>query len=115
MRSKTKSGDPWAAIETHELKPLGALFEGDPARVDRLAVGIAGIHFDWSKTHLDEPLLAAFAELAEARDLAGQREALFSGATVNASEGRAATHVAERGQGAPADVARAAGRHQRMR
>jgi glucose-6-phosphate isomerase len=115
MSSKAKSGDPWAAIETHELKPLGALFEGDPARVDRLAADIAGILFDWSKTHLDEALVAAFGQLADARDLAGQREALFSGATVNVSEGRAATHVAERGQGAPADVARAAGRHQRMR
>jgi len=115
MSSKAKSGDPWTAIDKHELKPLGALFKGDSGRADRLAVELAGIHFDWSKTHLDEALLDAFATLAETQDLAGKREALFSGSKVNVSEGRAATHVAERGQGAPADVARAAELHQRMR
>jgi glucose-6-phosphate isomerase len=115
MNPTAKSGDPWGAIEAYDVKSLGALFDGDPDRIGRLAVDIAGIHFDWSKTHLDDALLAAFARLADARDLAGKREALFSGAIVNASEGRAATHVAERGQGAPADVARAAAQHQRMR
>jgi glucose-6-phosphate isomerase len=115
MNSKAKSGDPWAAIETHELQSLSALFKSDPGRVERLSVDVAGIHFDWSKTHLDEPLLAGFAGLTDAQDLAGKREALFSGAAINVSEGRAATHVAERGQGAPDDVARAAAHHQRMR
>jgi glucose-6-phosphate isomerase len=115
MSSKAKSGDPWTAIETHKLQALSDLFDGDPGRVERLSVDLAGLHFDWSKTHLDEPLLAAFARVAEVQDLAGKREALFSGAPVNLSEGRAATHVAERGQGNPDDVARAAGRHQRMR
>ena len=115
MSSKAKSGDPWAAIETHELKRLGDLFEADSGRAERLSIDVAGLHFDWSKTHLDEPLLAAFAEMAEAHGLSAKREALFSGAAINVSEGRAATHVAERGQGAPADVARAAERHQRMR
>jgi glucose-6-phosphate isomerase len=115
MSPKAKSGDPWTAIDQHQLQGLGALFEGDPRRADTLSLDVAGINFDWSKTHLDEELLAAFARLATAQDLAGKREALFSGAAVNASEGRAATHVAERGQGAPADVARAAERHQRMR
>jgi len=43
------------------------------------------------------------------------RDALFSGAVVNPSEGRPATHVAERGNGAPDEVGLAAARRQRMR
>ena len=115
MSEAATRADPWAAIEKHGLKTLGELFAAEPDRLGRLGVDVAGMHFDWSKTHLDGDLLAAFAALADARDLAGVREALFSGAIVNPSEGRAATHVAERGQGAPDDVSRAAARHQRMR
>jgi len=115
MSERAKRGDPWAAIETHEVKSLAALFVAEPDRLSALSLDVAGVHFDWSKTHLDGELVGHFAALAEARDFAGAREALFSGAMVNASEGRAATHVAERGQGAPKDVARAAAQHQRMR
>src|SRR5207302_8750059 len=41
--------------------------------------------------------------------------ALFAGEIVNQSEGRAASHVAERGSGAPDDVDLATARRQRMR
>ena len=115
MTSKAKRGDSWAAIDSCELHRLDALFEREPDRLSRLTMDVAGIHFDWSKTHLDQELLTAFGALAEARGFATAREALFSGAIVNPSEGRAATHVAERGQGAPGDVSRANTHHQRMR
>jgi glucose-6-phosphate isomerase len=115
MSEPAKHGDPWAAIERHELQTITALFQIEPDRLSRLAIDAAGLHFDWSKTHLDAPLLEAFARLADECNLAAACEQLFSGAVVNRSEGRAATHVAERGQGAPQDVARAAAHHQRMR
>ena len=115
MSERAKRGDPWRAIETHRLASLQDLFEAEPDRLSRLSAAVAGVHFDWSKCHLDEGLLDAFEQLAEARDLAGAREALFSGALVNLSEGRAATHVAERGHGDPGHVSQAAARHQRMR
>ncbi len=105
----------WSAIESHNLAPLTELFEREPDRLSRLAMEVAGVHFDWSKTHLDAGLIGKFAALAEECGFANAREALFSGAIVNPSEGRAATHVAERGQGAPADVSRANVQHQRMR
>ena len=54
----------WKAIETHEAKRLTELFEADGERVSELCRDVAGIHFDWSKTHLDEELLGAFAVLA---------------------------------------------------
>ena len=115
MGEKAKSGDPWAGIEKHELKTLAELFRAEPDRLSRLSLDVAGIHFDWSKTHLDAKLFERIEALASAQDLAGAREDLFSGAKVNVSEGRAATHVAERGQGDPKHVGQAAARHQRMR
>jgi glucose-6-phosphate isomerase len=115
MSEPANRGDPWAAIEKHELKTLGELFRVEPDRLGRLSLDVAGIHFDWSKTHLDAAVIRAFERLAEARDLGDARDGLFSGAIVNPSEKRAATHVAERGHGDPRHVAQAAARHQRMR
>jgi len=109
----------WAEFEAAAARArgetLGDLFAAEPDRLQRLTVDQAGIRFDFSKTHLGETALAAFARLAEAQDLAGAREALFSGAIVNPTEGRAAEHAAERGQGAPDSVARAKALHARMR
>ena len=107
--------EAWRAVEGAETRPLLDLFQADPDRLQRLTVDEAGIRFDFSKTHLDQRLLSAFAALAEAQDLAGAREALFSGKPINVTEGRAAEHTAERGQGAPDSVARAQGHHARMR
>src|SRR6185312_7740425 len=52
---------------------------------------------------------------AERMGFLAAREALFGGAIVNPSEGRPATHVAERGSGAPDEVDLATARRQRMR
>ncbi|MBX9882180.1 MAG: glucose-6-phosphate isomerase [Sphingomonas sp.] len=105
----------WDAITALAPDRLDALFAADPDRLQRLTLDVAGIHFDWSKTHLTAEALAAFEALAKERDLAAKREALFAGAAVNATEGRAAEHSAERGEGSPEAVARAAQLHARMR
>jgi glucose-6-phosphate isomerase len=105
----------WAAVEGAETVPLAELFSGEPDRLQRLVIEEAGIRFDFSKTHLSRDLLAAFGRLAEAQDLARVRDALFGGAVVNPTEGRAAEHAAERGHGAPESVARAKALHDRMR
>jgi glucose-6-phosphate isomerase len=115
MSERAQRSDPWKAIHGHELRSLADLFQAEPDRLSRLSTDVGGVHFDWSKTHLDRGLLEAFEHLAHARGLAGAREELFSGAVVNKSESRAATHVAERGHGDPKHVAQAAARHQRMR
>ena len=105
----------WTAIEAHRSQPLAALFDGNPERVAQMGRDVAGIHFDWSKTHLDGGMIEAFEALAEAAHYDAAREALFSGAVVNPTEGRAATHVAERGQGGADDNRIAADQHMRMR
>ena len=107
--------DAWSKIEGAESRPLLQLFEQEPDRVSRLTIEQAGLRFDFSKTHLTQDLLSAFMHLAETQDLTGAREALFAGKEINATEGRAAEHTAERGQGAPESVARASGLHARMR
>jgi glucose-6-phosphate isomerase len=107
--------DKWQAIRAVEPRKLKDLFAVDAARVERLTVEDCGIALDFSKTHLDEALLAAFATLAEQSGLAAKREAMFTGQIVNVTEGRAVEHCAERGEGAADSVQRAKALHQRMR
>jgi len=107
--------DAWTALHQFDLVPLGELFAGDEGRVAAWSRHAHGITFDFSKTHLDRALGGGFAALAAAADYTAKRDALFAGDLVNTSEGRAATHVAERGQGAPADNDFAARCHARMR
>jgi len=105
----------WSTIESLPQTPLLDLFANDPNRLASLSLDVAGIHFDWSKTHLTPDAVAAFAELAKARGLAAKRDALFGGEVVNVTEGRAVEHTAERGEGNPESVATARQSHARMR
>ena len=105
----------WTAIEALPSPKLTDLFANDPDRLARLSLDVAGIHFDWSKTHLTPEAVAAFEKLAHACDLAGRRDAMFRGEPVNVTEGRPVEHTAERGEGKPESVARAAAQHGRMR
>ena len=102
-------------MNTKSIKRLDELFTAEPDRLSRLSFEVAGIYFDWSKTHLDRGLLSTFEDRAHGMGFAAARDALFSGAIVNSSENRAATHVAERGSGAPEEVDLATARRQRMR
>jgi glucose-6-phosphate isomerase len=97
------------------VKKLDELFASEPDRLSRLSFDTAGLYFDWSKTHLDDALIHAFIARSEEKGFGAARDALFSGAIVNPSEGRPATHVAERGSGAPEDVDLAKARRQRTR
>jgi len=94
---------------------LSELFADEPDRLSRLTFDVGGLYFDWSKTHLDAAVIGQFLKRAEKMGFPAARDALFSGEVVNPSEGRPATHVAERGSGAPDDVDLANARRQRMR
>jgi glucose-6-phosphate isomerase len=102
-------------MQQPQIKRLDELFTAEPDRLSRLSFEVAGIYFDWSKTHLDQQVMDGLFARAEKMGLRGSREALFTGDIVNPSEGRSATHVAERGSGAPEDVDLATARRQRMR
>src|SRR3954454_10287419 len=102
-------------MQSPSIKRLDQLFASEPDRLSRLSFEVAGLYFDWSKTHLDQSLIDGFIARAERMGFAAARDALFAGEIVNPSEGRPATHVAERGSGAPEDVDLASARRQRMR
>lgn len=111
--------EAWEHLALHPEPSLAELFENDTSRVPRLSgrieLGGNSILFDWSKTHLTSELLDDFEVLAEAANFAGMRDGLFRGEIVNVTEGRAATHTAERGMGAEEQVEEAAVLHQRMK
>jgi len=97
------------------IRGLEELFAVEPDRLARLTFETAGIYFDWSKTHLDQTLIGEYLARARECGFEAQRSALFAGEVVNESEGRPATHVAERGSGAPPEVDLSAARRKRMR
>src|SRR5881628_421840 len=102
-------------MQSPSIKRLNELFAAEPDRLSRLSFEVAGLYFDWSKTHLDQQIIEQSLVRAEAMGFAAARDSLFAGEIVNASEGRPATHVAERGSGAPEEVDLATARRQRMR
>ncbi len=108
----------WAELAALPLNNLADLF-ADPDRLARfssrflLADG-TGIQFDWSKTHLDHPLVSLFERLADAAGFTDQRTRLFAGEEVNPTEHRAATHTMMRGVGDPAKVEEAEALLRRM-
>jgi glucose-6-phosphate isomerase len=105
----------WTAIEEYPARPIAELVESDADRYDLLVVDQSAIRFDFTRTHLDAELVDRFVALADAADLDGARKRLFAGDIVNPSEGRAAEHTAERGEGSADCVARAKHLHARMR
>jgi glucose-6-phosphate isomerase len=105
----------WSAIEALPQERLEALFDADPERLSRFSMDVAGLHFDFSKTHLTGDAVTAFEKLAKAQGLAARREALFAGEKVNVTEDRAVTHTEERGEGNADIVAQARALHARMR
>jgi glucose-6-phosphate isomerase len=109
------SEDPWNELAQAPRPTLAELFAAEPDRLERLSLEVGGALFDFSKTHLGRAAIESFARLAEEAGLAARRDAMFAGEVVNPTEGRAAEHSAERGQGAPESVAAAAALHRRMR
>src|SRR5437764_12979359 len=104
-----------ASMPSSTIKRLDELFAAEPDRLSRLSFEVAGIYFDGSKTHLDRAGIEQSLARAAKSGFGKAREALFGGEIVNPSEGRPATHVAERGSGAPDEVDLATARRQRMR
>ncbi len=105
----------WTAIANQPVPELKTIFESDAGRLSKLTLTHGPIRFDWSKTHLTDGLIDAFVQLSEEVDFAGRREALFAGEKINNTEGRAAEHPAERGEGKAESVAQAKALHSRMR
>lgn len=83
-----------AAYETG----LNTLFAAQEDRAAAFSFECAALHFDFSKLHVTQDLLAAGAQLAERAGFQEHRAALLRGDVVNVTEGRPAIHAAMRAE-----------------
>jgi glucose-6-phosphate isomerase len=108
--SSESPASAWSRLHELAARPgagdIRALFAADPGRAAGFTATLDDLTLDWSKTAIDAPARAALFALARATDVEGFRARLFAGARVNASEGRAAMHMALR---APDDAGLRAG------
>lgn len=72
------------------------LFAADSARFEHFSVSADGLLFDFSKTNICAETREALLALCTAADLPAKREAMFGGAKINETEGRAVLHTALR-------------------
>ena len=90
----------WAALSAHADSVrdthLRDLFAADPGRGDRLAIDVAGLHVDYAKNRVTDETLDLLVALAEAVDLRGATERMFTGVKINETEDRAVLHTALR-------------------
>ena len=90
----------WKDLQAHasEMKntAIKDLFAQDPQRGPKLTLEAEGLLLDYSKNRIDDTTLQLFAALAEAVDLKGRTEAMFTGQKINITENRAVLHVALR-------------------
>ena len=97
--------DKWQALRDHHDKiksrPILKLFESS-GRAQQFSVKAGAMLLDYSKTNIDEAAICLLLELAEGSGVAAKRDAMFAGAKINDTEGRAVLHTALR---APKGVA----------
>jgi glucose-6-phosphate isomerase len=93
----------WAALVAHRAAHADArpdqLLARDPGRFARFSLVLDDLLLDASKTAIDDEARALLLRLAEATGVERRRDAMFAGERVNATEGRAALHVALRNRG----------------
>ncbi len=90
----------WKALTEHRQAMNGfsmrEAFAGDPQRFERFSLSTCGLMLDYSKNLINEDTVALLVELAEEAQLGDAIQAMFSGATINASEQRQVLHTALR-------------------
>ena len=88
-----------------EARGILPLFEEDKQRAADFSISFDGMLFDYSKTHLNVAARTALLDWAVERDVSGRRAAMFAGAPINETEGRAVLHTALRNlSGEPVEV-----------
>ncbi|KIC11335.1 glucose-6-phosphate isomerase [Leisingera sp. ANG-M1] len=80
---------------------ISELFENDPQRAEAFSVRSGSLLFDYSKTRITREVRAALTGLCQERDVAGRREAMFTGGLINETEQRAVLHTALRDPDGP--------------
>jgi glucose-6-phosphate isomerase len=92
----------WQALAAHRDaltgQHLNELFAADPQRFARLSLHCGELLADFSKQRLTVETFDLLVRLAEARDLAGFLRRMCAGEAINATENRAALHIALRAE-----------------
>ena len=90
-----------AALRDHHARtaPLDmrAAFAADPERFRAFSLELDDLLIDWSKCAVTAETMTLLEELARAARVEERRQAMFDGAPINLTEGRAVLHVALRG------------------
>ena len=95
----TDTTSAWAALQDRfdhvGDRTILSLFD-DPSRAEVFRCETSGMLFDYSKTNIDAATRAALLSLADKAGVNERRDAMFSGAIINETEGRAVLHTALR-------------------
>ncbi|MFP6572991.1 MAG: hypothetical protein VB674_10290 [Vicinamibacterales bacterium] len=90
----------WTNLKTHfasaEELHMRDLFAGDADRAQRMCLDACELFLDYSKHRVTDETMSLLLELAESVELQRHRDAMFSGASINNTEGRAVLHTALR-------------------
>ena len=93
----------WQALKRHhrqiDTMSLRDLFLQDPLRFERFSLSFGELLLDFSKNRVTTETLKRLMDLACASGIAPSRAALFSGESVNWTEGRPVLHTALRNRG----------------
>ncbi|GGL74185.1 glucose-6-phosphate isomerase [Wenxinia marina] len=97
----------WDVLKSHHASVEGRRIEDllDADRAATFSVRVGEMLFDYSKTNLDETALGLLTDLLDRTGVAAKRGAMFAGAAINETEGRAVLHTALRNlDGGPVEV-----------
>lgn len=99
MSALTRS-PAWQALAAHRTALQGTdmrqMFAADAVRFDRYRLCVDGMMLDYAKNRITDETMALLVDLARQQDVAGMRDAMFAGAAINLTEGRAVLHTALR-------------------
>lgn len=80
----------------HKSIDMRQLFAADKERFDKYSLQAGPLFLDYSKNLIDEEVMRLLLTLAQETQVEEKRALLFSGAPINATEGRAVFHMALR-------------------
>ncbi|MGO4351843.1 glucose-6-phosphate isomerase [Rhizobium sp. RAF36] len=81
---------------TTKATDIRAAFAADPKRFSRFTASLDDLLMDYSKTAVNDEILALLVKLAEEGGVAKKRDEMFSGVAINFTEDRAVLHTALR-------------------
>ena len=88
----------WQSLADHHaaVKDRSILSLFDERRAGAFSVRLGDMLFDYAKTNIDSTAMGLLINLATASEVAAKRNAMFAGAEINETEGRAVLHTALR-------------------